>query len=260
MHRPVLWRISAGLLAATVGVLVAASPTLASPARHGAPNHKVSYSTSSNWSGYALSGHGPYTSVSAHWTQPEVNCSVTPNGWSAFWVGLDGDTTSTVEQTGTEAECSSGKAVYFGWYEMYPRFPTNYRNRVAPGDSMSASVSYTGNGTFSLTLSDVTQRWSQSTSQRLTSAKLASAEVIVEAPSSSGGILPLADFGTATLGEAHADGSLVTSATPGIEPISMLAGATLLAEPSPIGEGTFSDTWHASGATPPSTGRGKHQR
>ena len=29
-----------------------------------------------------------------------------------FWVGLDGDTTNTVEQTGTEADCSSGTAVY----------------------------------------------------------------------------------------------------------------------------------------------------
>jgi hypothetical protein len=78
--------------------------------RH-APNHKVSHSTSTNWSGYAVTG-GRYTSVSASWTQPAVNCSVTPTGWSSFWVGLDGDTSNTVEQTGTEADCSSGPALY----------------------------------------------------------------------------------------------------------------------------------------------------
>jgi hypothetical protein len=142
---------------------------------------------------------------------------------------------------------------------MYPRNSTNYRNHLAPGDSMSASVSYLGHGSFSLTLSDATQRWSQTTSQRLNSARLASAEVIAEAPSSGGKVLPLADFGTATFGEARANGSLVTGATPGIEPISMLAGETLLAEPSVVAEGIFSDTWHASGAPSASTVHGQHQ-
>ena len=61
-----------------------------------APN-KIGHSTSTNWSGYAVSG-SRYTSVSASWTQPAVDCSLTPTGWSAFWVGLDGDISDTVSK------------------------------------------------------------------------------------------------------------------------------------------------------------------
>src|SRR5579862_2270478 len=171
-----------------------------------APNHRVSHSSSTNWSGYAVTG-SRYTSVSASWVQPTVNCSVTPTGWSSFWVGLDGDTTNTVEQTGTEADCSSGTAVYSAWYEMYPKYPVNYRDTVAPGDSFSASVTTDGRGDFSLTLTDNTRHWSHTTTARLKSAKLGSAEVIAEAPSSSGGVLPLADFGTANFTAATANGT-----------------------------------------------------
>ena len=163
---------------ATITVLLfGTAPAFAASAadRYAAPNHKISHSTSSNWSGYAVSGFGPYRSVSSSWTQPAVDCVKTPTGWSAFWVGLDGDTTNTVEQTGTEADCSSGTAVYYAWREMYPKYPVNYTNPVSPGDSFSASVNYTGRGNFQLTLSDTTKGWSQTTTQRLKSAKLGSA-------------------------------------------------------------------------------------
>jgi len=100
-------RIVLGTVAVTAAACagVFATATTASSAVHrgaprvtSAPNHKVSHSSSSNWSGYAVTGGGRYTSVSASWVQPAVNCSVTPTGWSSFWVGLDGDTTNT---TGT---------------------------------------------------------------------------------------------------------------------------------------------------------------
>jgi Peptidase A4 family len=210
-----------------------------------APNHKVSHSTSTNWSGYAVTG-GRYTSVSASWTQPAVNCSVTPTGWSSFWVGLDGDTSNTVEQTGTEADCSSGRAVYSGWYEMYPKFPKNYADTVAPGDRFTASVTTDGRGNFSLTLSDATRGWSHTTSARLKSAKLSSAEVIAEAPSSSGGVLPLADFGTVGFGAATVNGATLTSSTPGLDPITMVSGGTVKAQPSGMGSGSFSVAWKHS--------------
>src|SRR5690242_13588556 len=83
--------------------LPATAPSLASADRHAGPNHQIDHGTSTNWSGYAVSGFGPYKSVASSWTQPAVDCAKTPTGWSAFWVGLDGDTTNTVEQTGTEA-------------------------------------------------------------------------------------------------------------------------------------------------------------
>src|SRR5947209_5774413 len=234
------------ITALAVGALSAAAPALAAGSHRAAgPNHRIDHSTSSNWSGYAVSGFGPYTSVSSSWTQPAVDCARTPTAWSAFWVGLDGDTTNTVEQTGTEADCSKGSAVYYAWYEMYPKYPFNYADRVSAGDSFSAAVTYSGSGYFKLTLSDTTRGWSHTTTQRLKSAKLGSAEAIAEAPSGSGGVLPLADFGTAAFSGATANGSLLTSSTPGIEPITMASGATVKAAPSGISGGSFSDTWYS---------------
>jgi hypothetical protein len=228
-----------------VGSLLAISPSVASAAVRGAPNHKISHSTSTNWSGYAVTGNGPYSAASSTWTQPAANCLQTPTGDSSFWVGLDGDTTGTVEQTGTDADCSSGSAVYYGWYEMYPKFPVNYSNPVSPGDAMRASVSYLGRGRFQLTLSDSTKGWSQTVTPRLNSAKLGSAEVIAEAPSSSGGVLPLADFQKVGFSSATVDGSLLTASTPGIDPITMVTSSgTVKAQPSSISSGSFTDTWY----------------
>src|SRR5262245_7033344 len=94
------------VLAFALAIGVAASSALAggsaTKVRH-ALNHRITNSTSSNWSGYAVTG-GRYTSVSASWTEPSVSCSGT--AYSSFWVGLDGDTSGTVEQTGTDADCS----------------------------------------------------------------------------------------------------------------------------------------------------------
>ena len=231
------------------GALVAVLPATAQAAAvrsHGAPNHKIGHSTSTNWSGYAVTGAGPYNGVSASWTQPAVNCAKTRTGYSSFWVGLDGDTTKTVEQTGTEADCSSGSPVYYAWYEMYPKFPVNYANPVSPGDSMRASVTYLGQGTFKLTLTDSTTGWTQTTQKRLKSAKLGSAEVIAEAPSSSGGVLPLADFGTAKFSGATANGSSMAS-LPGLDPITMVSSSGAVeAKPSSMSSGgSFSDTWYS---------------
>jgi hypothetical protein len=174
-----------------------------------------------------------------------VACVKTPTGWSSFWVGIDGDTTNTVEQTGTEADCSNGAPVYYAWYEMYPKATVQYSNPVSAGDGLSASVTSLGSGYFRLTLTDTTKGWSRTTTQRLKSARLASAEVIAEAPSG-GGVLPLADFQAVNFSGAGANGSPFTSSTPGLEPITMVtSGGTVEATPSGIGTGAFSDTWYS---------------
>src|SRR5438270_8554254 len=162
--------------ALALGVVVsspAAGGSAVNLLRHG-PNHKITDSTSSNWSGYAVTG-GRYTSVSASWTEPTATCSGT--AYSSFWVGLDGDTSNTVEQTGTDADCSGSTPQYYAWYEMYPKFPVNLGFTVRPGDHLSASVTTNGSGSFTLTISDSTQGWTNTKTARLKSAKLASAEV-----------------------------------------------------------------------------------
>ncbi len=236
------------LCGALMGVLVIAAAISATAggatsSMHHGRMHRITNSTSTNWSGYAVTG-SRFTSVSAQWTEPTVSCSGT--AYSSFWVGLDGDTSNTVEQTGTDADCSGSTPQYYAWYEMYPKFPVNLRGTVRPGDHLSASVTTDGSGRFTLTITDSTQGWTNTTNARLKSAKLASAEVIAEAPSSSGGVLPLANFGTVGFSAATANGSLLTSSTPHLDPITMQSGSTVKAQPSSISNGAFSVAWKHS--------------
>jgi Peptidase A4 family len=161
----------------------------------------VTAATSENWAGYVAAGAaGAFTSVSSSWAEPTATCGASET-FSSFWVGLDGAGTDTVEQTGTEADCANGAATYQGWFEMFPDAPVFYDNPVQPGDAMSASVVANGGGSFTLTLTDSTEGWTQTTQQTSDTAQLGSAEIIAEAPSD-GQVLPLTDFGTVQFTDA----------------------------------------------------------
>lgn len=203
--------------------------------------------TSMNWSGYAATG-GRFTSVSAGWTQPAVTCTA-QNTFSSFWVGLDGDGTQSVEQTGTEADCSGGAAAYSGWFEMFPNAPVFYNNPVKPGDAMSASVTTSGSGSFTLTLTDNTQGWNQVTTQTSATAQLGSAEVIAEAPSTAAGVEPLSNFGTVSFANATADGAPI-GGNASLSALTMVSAAGVTeATPSALtGGNAFSVTWDSSGS------------
>ena len=77
--------------------------------------------TSTNWSGYAdVSSKGSVTAVSGSWQVPAVSNTVA--GDVSAWVGIDGYTSRTVEQTGTDSHVSTvgGPVFNYAWYEMYP--------------------------------------------------------------------------------------------------------------------------------------------
>lgn len=208
----------------------------------GSPGHTAA--TSSNWSGYAASGSsGSFTSVSASWTEPSTACS-SGNQYSAFWVGLDGYSSQTVEQTGSEADCNGSRSVYSAWWEMYPGGSHNFSNTVKPGDQFSASVTYAGGSSYTLKISDSTEGWSHTLTKTLGSGKRSSAEVIVEAPccTASGGILPLADFGKASFTNATVNGSPIGNASP--IKINMAGGGVKKDSVSALSGGTaFTATW-----------------
>jgi len=234
------------LFGALVLACALAVPSAAAARSHRAvfaPNHKISHSTSSNWSGYSAI-NGRYTSVSASWKQPVASCT-SQTTYSSFWVGLDGDGSSTVEQTGTSADCSGGSPRYYAWYEMYPKFPVSLSLAVRPGDSMSGSVTTDGSGRFTLTIRNATTGASFTTTQTLKRARLASAEVIAEAPSSSGGVLPLTNFGTVGFSGATVNGQAIGTFSP--DRIDMVSGGVTKATTSALSGGTaFSVTWKHS--------------
>jgi hypothetical protein len=200
---------------------------------------------STNWSGYAATGGtGSFNSVSSNWTEPTANCTDNGDEYAAFWVGLDGFNSDSVEQTGTDSDCSGGSPDYYGWYEMYPAAPVYFTNPVSPGDSMSASVSVSGD-TYTLSLTDNTQGWNQTETIQESGLSDSSAEVITEAPSSESGPLPLADFGTVNYSGSTANGESMDAQSP--TEIDMVGSSgDQLDTTSPMdSSGDFSNTWEA---------------
>jgi hypothetical protein len=171
------------------------------------PGHSVRVkgaTVSSNWAGYAdTKTSGTYSKVTGSWTEPKGTCG-SGQSLAAFWTGIDGFNSNTVEQDGTLIQCAGGTATYFSWWEM---FPTNniqaVSTAVRPGDHITSSVTRSGTK-YTLTLTDSTHpAASFSTTQTCGAACVdSSAEWIAEAPSNSSGVLPLTNFGTWTLAGA----------------------------------------------------------
>lgn len=187
--------------------LFAAVPASASTA---VPN--ASSLTSNVWAGWmdlANSGVQIYD-VTARFTVPKTTCTAT-NEKAAIWVGLDGWTDGTVEQTGVDAVCvhtSSGyKMRYYAYYEMFPNKPVP-KHLVPMGDTIVASVSYNTDGKYSLEIDDKTHPGdglnASASCPRGHTCRKNSAEVIVEDPA--GGAAKhtyLANFGTVRLSQVE---------------------------------------------------------
>ena len=177
-----------------------------------------------------------------------------PSAAAAFWVGLDGYNSSSVEQLGTDSDCNGSTPTYYAWYEMYPNPSVDLSNPVSPGDSLTSSV--VTNGTdYTLSIKDNTKGWSYSTTQSGDFSR-SSAEVIAEAPSECSVILcseiPLADFGQVNFtGSAVSDSSGTSgglSAFPADEITMASSTGTTEATPSSLSDAgaDFSVTWNNS--------------
>ena len=261
------------LLAAFGPALVLAGPMSAPMMNMAGSINGTVYST--NWSGYAVTGAtGSVTSANGSWTVPTVTGS---NGqYAAFWVGIDGAISSTVEQTGILAEVTGNRrtstTTYYAWYEFYPlesiieittaTSPSGTPATVKPGDTIFAIVTYSS-GTFTLTINDETEKWTFTTTGSQSGATESSAEWIVEAPSSNFGVLPLANFGTAYFGASYTSVSSTCYATiagktgaigsfgSSVQQINMVTNRGALKDSTSAlsTDGTsFSVTWKSSGS------------
>ena len=240
------------------------NPTLASAPR-GTYNCPAGTVCSTNWSGFAVTGpSGSVSNVKGSWVVPAVKCT-SKTTYSSYWVGIDGYNSNTVEQTGTDSDCSSGSARYYAWYEFYPAASVQIPGfAVKPGDTVTAEVSYsTSSGQFTTTITDGSQ--SYTTSSAVSGAARSSAEWIVERPVLCTRfhckLTSLSNFGTVSLGSVYTSISGTNYATlsgasgsigsfgPSVVRITMVnsAGSTL-AEPNPLSaDGTsFTETWYAS--------------
>jgi hypothetical protein len=245
-----IWSRLAGRLALCLGSLglivpgvLAAMPSTAASARVTTPPlihgpARTSAHSDQTWSGYAVTGSGPYTSITGSWNIPTMNCSK-GRGDASPWIGIDGWSNDTVEQIGIDLDCRKGKASYHPWVEMYPG-PSNYfRDTVNAGDTLTASVQVSGSS-WILTESDLNTGWTK-TFDETSKDELASAEAIVE-DVGGGAVPPVPDFNTVTFNKITVDGVPLASAGT-VHKTTLERGSTRLSSESPLKGGKFSITW-----------------
>jgi hypothetical protein len=241
---------AAAARAAIKDLVVGISPTL-KVVHRGTGVDGLSQVESTNWSGYADTGSG-FSNVTASWTEPTGVSSGRTTSLAAFWVGIDGYSSSTVEQDGTLIESYEGTLYYYDWWEIYPENDVQVVANVSPGDHITSTVTRSGDS-YTLSVTDSTHTAdSFSTTQTYSGAADSSAEWIAEAPSGSSGVYPLTDFGSWTdSGSAVSEGStsgVISSFTD--DEITMINGDTgaVEAQPSSLnssGNG-FNVTWESS--------------
>ncbi|HEX4069182.1 MAG TPA: G1 family glutamic endopeptidase [Candidatus Babeliales bacterium] len=223
------------------------------------PHIPVKEGTSQNWSGYAAVtklSHPTTGSVSAvygSWVCPTLS-SATHNTSCSLWVGIDGYSSNSVEQLGTEHDWYNGHQSNYAWFEMYPNYSYEITGFPAnPGNIISASVVYQGNGVFVLSIANLTAGVHTTIPTSYTvshTAQRSSAEWILEAPYS-GSILPLSHFGTvhfsnctATINNVH--GAINNSHWADDKLIMVTATGSSKAVPSSLTSGgqAFSVKWY----------------
>ncbi len=204
---------------------------------------------------------------------PAVNCSSTgtgtPTAYAAFWVGIDGYNSDTVEQIGTDSDCvsltgRSGIPTYYAWVEFYPHASAliQFPHGIQPSNQITAEVKYIGQSSggphqqsgaqFTATIT-VNENETYTVTSTVPEAKESSAEWIAEAPCCSRGnnVLPLANFGTvpfssasATVGATLPVGSFPTAAIQEITMVSETKSSITKAQPSQVtNESAFSVQW-----------------
>jgi len=221
----------------------------------GAHNDNV---TSGNWSGYAVASTSQFTEVAGSWVQPKATCSSFGKTYAAFWVGLDGYTSSSVEQLGTDSDCTGlNSPSYYAWYEMYPAGSVDLSTTQYPvkvGDTLTGTVVRSGTS-YTLSLQS-SEGWNFSIVKTGSDAN-SSAEWIAEAPQiCTLGIFcsnaKLSNYGAMTFSASQAatGGALSPissfTAASGPHAITMASSSgTVRAQPSALISGgqSFSDTW-----------------
>jgi Peptidase A4 family len=190
------------------------------------------------WSGYAVTGSGPYISITGRWNIPTMNCANGP-GDASPWIGIDGWSNDTVEQIGIDLDCRHGTPSYHPWVEMYPGPSDYFKETVHAGDTLTASVRVSGSS-WVLSETDLNTGWTK-TFDETSSDQLASAEAIIE-DVGNGGAPPVPDFNTVSFSKITVNGSPLASAGT-VHKTTLRRGSTKLSSESSLTGGKFSITW-----------------
>jgi hypothetical protein len=255
------WKIQADVqpTAQTVAPRSGTAPAQTQPDTTSTTPARIS-DTSSNWSGYVANG-GTYTSVTGTWTVPTVG---TTTGADATWVGIGGVSGTDLIQAGTQATSVGGSVTYEAWIEMLPDSSRTISLAVAPGDSVTVTITEQSSGRWLIAMLNNTTKASYQRTVSYSSSR-SSAEWIQEAPSSGRSIIPLDDFGTVRFTGASAvrDGATLNLSALGAAPVAMVNGAgQAIALPSALGAdgSTFTVTRTSAPGTVQGGGRAFRRR
>lgn len=195
--------------------------------------------TSTNWSGYLMTGSS-FTTVSGAWTATNPTGPSGTTSADSAWIGIGGVTASDLIQVGTENTVTpSGQVQTAAFYEMLPdaSIPIDTMT-VAPGDAISAAITQTAPGQWSINITDGTSGQSFSKAVSYASS-LSSAEWIEEDPSfSRGRQIPFDNFDTIPFNGAHTtgNGSDLNLIAGNAQPVTMVnRSGQVIAMPSAVG-------------------------
>ena len=201
--------------------------------------------TSTNWSGAVVNPPAGQTFswLEGDWVVPAVDAP-TQNEWyyCATWIGIDGDGSGDVFQSGVESDVYvSGSSVttdYYPWWEWFPGPSVAITNfPVSPGD-MITMLLCAADGAGSTT---GTVFWTNATTGAATNVTLTApsgtklvgncAEWIVEAPTVNGGQSALADYGETFFSVCEAVTNKSTTVNGGTgSNINMTAGGNVISD------------------------------
>ena len=240
--------IDTGSIAATGRILIAHQPR-APILPSGASTSSAGW-TSSNWSGYAITGgHDAFKSVAGSWVVPTVSPSQVST-FSSSWLGIDGFNNSNLIQTGTEQDYYVGSAHYFAWWEILPASEAVITAfSVQPGDRITASIHKNTTSVWTISITD--SRSGSFAINRNYQGLRSSVEWIEEAPNVNGGTARLAHYGAVTF-----DPGTVNGANPGLTAADagvMVQHGTHVSTPSSPDSDTdgFSCAYGSSSPPPP---------
>jgi len=235
--------LAVAALAAVSGTAIARAPV------SGLQRTGKAHSSSTNWSGYAVF-NGTFSDVKGSFVVPAADCSAIRGQqltMASPWVGLDGYSNGTVEQTGTDTDCIGNTPYYQAWYEFYPANSVTINHTVQANDVMNVEVSHSGS-TTTLYLKDVTRGWDNTATSNL-SFGLSSAEWILEAPASKLTKFNTPDsFSNATATDGtHSNATISAFGSNNTDAITLVSknGRTARATPSALGSDgkSFTVTW-----------------
>lgn len=229
------WKIQADVQPSAQSVTPGsgAAPAQTQPDTSGTTPARTS-DTSSNWSGYVANG-GTYTAVTGTWIVPQVGATTT--GADATWVGIGGVTGTDLIQAGTQATVSGGGVTYEAWTEMLPDSSRTVSLGVAPGDSVTVTITERTSGVWLIEMVNNTTKDSYQRTVNYSSSR-SSAEWVQEAPSAGRGVIPLDDFGSVrfTAGSAVRDGKTLGLTGLGAAAVVMInRSGQAIAQPSTLG-------------------------